>query len=133
MRETTSEAFHNEPTQRLIMATQGNLFEEWKAISNYEGFYEVSSLGRVRSLPRNGTVKRINILTRQLNKRGYPRIQLSKTGLQKTLLVHRLVAQAFLGPCAEGYEVNHKDFDRANNTLSNLEYLTHQQNGAGLG
>lgn len=105
--------------------------EIWKPVNGYEGLYEVSNLGRVRSLPRdvaqkNGRVVhyRGRVLKSALNSHGYERVPLSDlSGHKKRLFVHRLVAAAFLQPGA-GDVVNHKDFDPRNNCVSNLEYTT---------
>ena len=77
--------------------------EIWKDIENYEGFYQVSNLGRVRSLERdvycqNGIVRHIEekILVPNLNNKGYQYVGLSKNGKKKAILVHRLVAEAFI-------------------------------------
>lgn len=104
--------------------------ETWKDIPGFEGAYQVSDLGRVRSLDRVILVRgfprrlRSRIVAPQRHSGGYRKLQLA--GHQK--FVHRLVAAAFLGPCPEGKEVAHLDNDRANNALSNLAYLTHQEN-----
>lgn len=113
--------------------------EQWKDIYGYEGLYQVSNLGRVRSLPRNGTVNDIKIL-KQKRDNGYLRISLKKNGFLKTFSVHRLVAQAFL-PNDDLFktQINHKDENKENNNVKNLEwcdaaynnnYGTHQQRSA---
>lgn len=102
--------------------------EEWRAIADFEGRYEVSSLGRVRRLaPLAGNEDGI-ILRGVPNVDGYPRVDLRKNGRGGFKAVHILVALAFLGPCPEGHEVNHKNHDRADCRLSNLEYMTPSQN-----
>lgn len=104
--------------------------EQWKDIAGYEGLYQVSNLGRVRSLDRedSGGRKRKGRVLRAGNVCGYPFVNLSKNGQQHVVRVHRLVAEAFLGPCPEGLSVNHKDCDKANNRADNLEYITHSEN-----
>lgn len=102
--------------------------EEWRTIAGYEGYYEVSSHGRVRSLPRNGTVRRIRIIKTRINTHGRPQVGLRRSGVRRFFTVHALVAGAFLGPRPAGLVVNHKDFDRTNNHVSNLEYITQRQN-----
>ena len=110
--------------------------EEWRPVSGYEGLYEVSSLGRVRSLPRvweqvskHGTLHKHTSSGRTLKpgltRQGYPSVVL---GRRRTRLVHRLVAEAFLGPCPAGKEVRHLDGTRTNNTISNLAYGTRSEN-----
>lgn len=95
------------------------LSEEWKEIKDYEN-YEVSDFGRVR---RNG-----KILKPWKNRKGYLHVDLSKNGIRRAVKVHRLVAQAFLPnpqnlPC-----VNHKDENKINNTVDNLEWCTYEYN-----
>lgn len=98
--------------------------EHWKAISGYEGIYEVSDLGRVRSL-KYGKEK---ILKPGKNNWGYLKVSLCKDGHVKKLTVHRLVAEAFI-PNPQGLEtVNHKDEDKTNNFASNLEWMSIKDN-----
>lgn len=98
--------------------------EIWKDIEGYEGIYEISNLGRVRSF-KNGKVRILKPLT---NKRGYLRVQLRKNNSLKTLQIHRLVAQAFLPNPNNLPQVNHKDEDKTNNIVSNLEYCDAKYN-----
>lgn len=92
--------------------------ENWRDIIGYEGLYQVSDLGRVKSL--NG--RKARILHQYSNGVGYLQLKLCKDGVPKTHLVHRLVAEAFV-PNPYGYkEVNHKDENKSNNVSSNLEY-----------
>lgn len=94
--------------------------ETWKPVIGYEGLYEVSDLGRVRS---------VNILKPERIK-GYLRIALRKEscGKQKKFFVHCLVMRAFVGPPPPGKEVNHKFGIRPDNRLTELEYATKQEN-----
>lgn len=97
--------------------------ESWRPVVGYEGLYEVSDLGRVRSLrPYHGVAGRILVVAP--NSERYLRVDLSRAGQRKHALLHVLVARAFLGPCPPEHEVNHKDRDRANPRLDNLEYVT---------
>lgn len=89
--------------------------EEWRPVPSLPP-YAVSSLGNVRGHRKQ--------LKPYLDACGYPRIS---TG-GRSHGVHRLVAEAFLGPCPSGFEVAHKDHNRANAAASNLEYLTHADN-----
>lgn len=111
--------------------------EEWKAAPGYEGLYEVSSLGRVRSLPRevaskNGSTakKRGGPRSTYRDKRtGYVQTRLSKLGKASTLLVHRLVCEAFHGPPPKGRpQVGHIDGSRDNNSASNLRWVSAKEN-----
>ena len=98
--------------------------ETWKAIADYEGIYEVSDLGRVKSL----CYGRERILKLADDRRGYFSVQLCKDGKRKTMLVHRLVAEAFIQNPNNLETVNHKDEDKTNNVASNLEWMTRADN-----
>lgn len=101
--------------------------EEWVDIPGYEGCYQVSSHGQVRSLPRpyrNST----KILKLRPNKKGYLRVALCKDGKCKDYKVHRLVLTSFVGPCPEGMIGLHWDDDRTNNHLNNLRWGTFSDN-----
>jgi hypothetical protein len=107
--------------------------EVWKDIVGYEGLYEVSSLGNVKSLPktrrgRAGVKIRVTgRILRPWKKNKYDFVGLAKDGVKTEFYVHRLVASSFLGE-KHGLEVNHKDGDRNNNSIENLEWVTHAQN-----
>lgn len=101
--------------------------EIWKDIEGYEGLYQVSNFGNVKSLNYNRSGKE-NILKPQKNENKYLHISLCKNKKQKTFLLHRLVALAFLKnpqnfPC-----INHKDENKENNHVDNLEWCTHEYN-----
>jgi hypothetical protein len=96
--------------------------ETWLPIPGYEGRWDVSTEGRVRSLPRRRT--RGGILRQRINKRGYMSLVLGS----ETHEVHRLVALAFIGPRPVGHEVRHIDGDRQNARASNLAYGTRSEN-----
>lgn len=109
--------------------------EEWKSVIDYDGYYEVSNLGRVRSVEReivrnDGVVqtRHSRIKKQTINHDGYCCVSLSKDGNSRKLFVHKLVYEAFIGRIPDGYEVNHRDFVRDNNCLDNLELLTHKDN-----
>lgn len=109
--------------------------EVWKPVTGYEGLYEVSDLGRVRSLDRvvtgkDGRDERHNgkILRSQKLYNGYLEVHVSKNGKRKHRTIHSLVAEAFLGPRPRGRDVMHVDGDRANNALENLRYGTRSEN-----
>ena len=117
------------------MSPELELLEEWLPIIGYEGWYEVSNLGRVRSLPRKVPAKlgslasRPGVLLRAALKRdGYPFVRLSKNGKNRVYLVHVLVAEAFIGPRAPLYELDHKNGNKMDNAVGNLEYVTRSEN-----
>ena len=105
-----------------------------KDVVGFETYFEVSDEGRVFSKERyvlnNGTkvLKPRRELKGVSNGIGYLQVGLSCNNTRVRKYIHRLVAEAFLGPCPEGYEVNHKDRVKTNNRLTNLEYVTHSQN-----
>lgn len=111
--------------------------EEWRPVVGHEGSYEVSSAGRVRSLPRTievaseGSGHRRNLRGRMLKPSWdgrYMILGLSCTGVHETARVHRLVALAFLGEPKPGQNVNHKNGQRDDNRVSNLEWTYPKQN-----
>ena len=98
--------------------------EIWQPVEGYEGIYEISNLGRVKSL-KYGVEK---ILKPVNNGWDYLQVNLCKNGKIKRLYIHRLVAEAFL-PNPEGFEqVNHKDENPLNNCIENLEFCTPKYN-----
>lgn len=100
--------------------------EIWMPVTGYEGKYEVSNEGRVRSLNYRHTGK-----TKELkagNVRGYLNVVLCKNGKKKNYKVHRLVLEAFRGAIPAGMEINHLDEVKTNNWLSNLEPCTRKEN-----
>lgn len=102
--------------------------EIWKSIKGYEGLYEVSNFGRIRSYHNNkhGLSKEPKIIT-GLNGL-YPTILLSKENIRKTYSIHRLVAEHFLDNPLKLKEVNHIDGDKMNNCVTNLEWASHKGN-----
>lgn len=94
--------------------------ETWKDVAGYEGLYQVSDLGRVRSL-LHGKVRILKFLD---NGYGYLKVELNRNGK----LVHRLVAEAFIPNPLNLPQVNHKDEDKTNNTANNLEWCTAKYN-----
>lgn len=101
--------------------------EVWKDIPGYEGLYEASDLGNVRSLNYNHTGK-TKVMQPSLTRKGYLTLCLSKNGKQKQRLVHTLVITAFRGPIPPGMQVNHLNEIKTDNRLSNLEVCTPKQN-----
>lgn len=101
--------------------------EIWKDIVGYEGLYEVSNTGKVRSLNYLHTGK-VRELRLGADKDGYLLVHLCRGGKVKTHKVHSLVMEAFVGPRPEGYEINHINECKTNNRVENLEYCTHREN-----
>lgn len=95
---------------------------EWKLIAGFGGTYSVSNYGEVRN---NRTGK---LMKPRKNEKGYLRIGLTTNGKQKCMRVHRLVAQAFIPNPENKHEVNHIDFNKENNCVNNLEWVTCKEN-----
>lgn len=99
------------------------MIEIWKDIEGYEGLYQISNLGRVKSFYKEG-----RILKQSIDKDGYFYVGLFKNKKQITKQVHRLVALAFVDGYFEGAVVNHIDENKQNNIYTNLEWVTTQYN-----
>lgn len=100
--------------------------EEWRAVPGYEGLYEVSSLGRVKSIKRKGVSEKI--ISQTKNRGGYLRVCLWKDNKGIKYSVHRLVALAFIPNQYEKEQVNHIDECKTNNCVDNLEWCTNLEN-----
>lgn len=98
--------------------------EEWRPVVGYDGLYEVSNLGRVKSY-WNGNKK---ILKPYKANNGYLQVSLCKDGIKSTWLVHRLVYEAFYGTIPAEMEIDHIDTNRQNNSVDNLRCVTHREN-----
>lgn len=97
--------------------------EEWRLVASLNNRYEVSNTGKIR----NAITKKI--LKNQINKHGYCVLTVRPVPKkQVNIRVHRIVAEVFLGICPEGYVVNHKDGNKLNNYVTNLEYVTSSEN-----
>lgn len=118
---------------------ENSMLEKWAQIEGYEGFYEVSNLGNVRSMERTvprlreGKIQQLRRASRplkpSLNHKGYPEVTLTKGAVRNSFRVHRLVATAFCpGPVLE--QVNHINSIRTDNRAENLEWCTGIQNVA---
>jgi ribosomal protein L22 len=103
--------------------------EIWKPIEGYEGIYEISSFGRVKSFYGKKNIFG-RILNPNLNKYGYPIVRLCKDKKAETTTIHRLVATAFLNYKYDRVNsvINHIDGNKTNNNLSNLEIVTQRKN-----
>ena len=111
--------------------------EEWRDIPGYKGLYQVSNLGRIKSLIdkkydlNENVVKIINrerILKQNLTKKGYCSVKLYKNGKGKTYKIHRLVAEIFIPNPENKPQVNHIDGNKQNNCVTNLEWNTNEEN-----
>ena len=112
------------------------LKEQWKDVVGYEGYYQVSNLGRVRSIDRVIRHKRYGPMklkgrliqpARRNHQKEYLSVGLHKNNRQKTIQVHVLVARAWIGPCPQGQQVRHGRKGMGNNSLTNLCYGTSQE------
>lgn len=107
--------------------------EIWKDVVGWEGLYQVSNFGRIKSLPRLKKTPTSTFYTKErfidpiFSKGGYLRVSLSKNGSSKKVFLHRVVANAFLG-VNDGMTINHIDEDKTNNRVENLEYMTLSDN-----
>ena len=107
--------------------------ESWAPIPGYEGHYEASSLGEIRSLKRNNfsgvcARKRPLLMRPRASNAGYLRVTLTKDGSASTYSVHRLVLIAFRGSAPEGHEGCHLDGNQLNNAIDNLQWGTKAEN-----
>lgn len=119
--------------------------EIWKDVVGYEGLYQVSNIGRIKSMRRGIIYKDVEIcrngfkstfihpVRERIMKQhsygtGYKQIMLSNKGTKSSPAVHRLVISAFVGPLPDGCQVNHKDGNKSNNRVENLEYVTAREN-----
>lgn len=115
--------------EQEILIPFDDVYEVWTKF-DYYGYgdgYEVSNRGRIKK-PNYRNTGKDKILKLSNDKGGYKKIGLWKDGKMKNVSVHRIVALAFLGSCPDGYTVDHIDFNRANNNISNLRYLPANEN-----
>lgn len=107
--------------------------EEWKDVVGYEGLYKISNYGNVKALKswdvnKRKYIDKEHLLTPTDNGNGYFIVSLRKLGNRRNHYIHRLVAQHFIDNPNNLNVVNHKDYDKMNNTVSNLEWVTQKQN-----
>ena len=110
--------------------------EEWRPVIGFEDSYEVSSFGNIRSIERiverannqGDILKKSQPIKQYVTPKGYLRLQLSQKGKQKNLMCHRIVAEAFIDNPDQKPQINHKDGDKKNNRVTNLEWVTGSEN-----
>ena len=124
------EVFNKNEIQR-----QEKIKEKWLPIKGFEGYYEVSNYGRIRSLDRSILTKdgvRTNykgrLLSQSIGTKGYPKVAITKDGKQKCVFIHRAAAEAFIENKDSLPEVNHIDENKLNNHISNLEWCSTKYN-----
>tara|TARA_R100001510_G_C7637786_1_gene195673 strand:+ start:552 stop:1196 length:645 start_codon:yes stop_codon:yes gene_type:complete len=132
----TSPKVEKLPISKNLSVQNVDPTEVWKDIPGYEGFYQVSSLGRVKSLARNiphkrhGTIRLKTKILKQYLLRGYLRVCLHVNKKLKYISVHQLVAIVFLNhkPCGHRIHVDHINNIPIDNRVENLQILTHREN-----
>ena len=118
----------------LLLNIDKGMKEVWKACPDYEGLYEVSNLGRIRSVDRivlrNGNPMKLKgkVLTTTKQWSGHLNVCVCKNGVCKNIRLHRFIARAFIPNPLNLPEVNHKDENPANNRANNLEWCDHKYN-----
>ena len=134
---------HNDRNKELIKKSLEECGEIWVDVKGYEGLYKVSNKGRIKSLARGYKnqygefgykkefikAQKISCFNKEeKQKRGYYVVNLAKDNRGEWIRVHRLVAEAFIPDPEKKEEVNHKDGNKLNNKVNNLEWVTHQEN-----
>jgi hypothetical protein len=109
--------------------------EKWKDVIGFEGFYQISNFGRVKSLARirknpfnAPCMSKERIMTIHNNSNGYPSLKLRKHGISKTITVHRLVSLHFIENASALPDINHKNGIKTDNRSENLEWVTQSEN-----
>lgn len=120
MSESTHSKREHYGSEEMVEAFYGK--EYFTAIDGFDGKYLISTWGRVYSFNSN------KFLIGEINEKGYCRVTLSKNGKHKHYKVHRLVAEAFIPNPYNKPQVNHKDGNKLNNSIANLEWVTNQEN-----
>lgn len=102
--------------------------EVWKDIPNYNGIYQCSNLGKIKRICRARASQIGRILKPIKQTSGHLSVDLSKNGINKRFGIHRLVLEAFVGPCPPGMECRHLDGNPKNNRVDNLKWGTRSEN-----
>ena len=103
--------------------------EEWRIIENTKEAYEASNTGFIRrTKPYRNITYAGRILNPAHDKNGYPQVTIWIDGKKRAYLVHRIIARTYMGERKDGYTVNHKDGNKLNNNIENLEYVTNAEN-----
>lgn len=110
------------------MSARSDIPERWLPVVGYEGLYEVSDRGRVRSLHRVRRGRADRLMAQKVDRRGRLTVCLASGGRKKFTQVHQLVLTAFVGPCPPRHEAAHNDGQAQNNALNNLRWDTHWNN-----
>lgn len=125
----------NQASEKKVLSTVNTTEEKWRPVIGYENIYDVSSIGRIRSISkplkrkkRDRILIHNRILKPSVHPCGYRQVVLSKNKKQKTLRVHRIVAMAFIQNENNLPFVNHKDGNTGNNIVENLEWCTPKEN-----
>ena len=119
-----------DPTAALVASINGHR-DSWLPVVGYEGIYEVSARGHVRGVNRtdaSGHRRKGSFLRPSTSDSGHLQVKLYRNGVASGYSVHRLVLEAFVGPCPEGMEACHWDDNPTNNQLENLRWDTHREN-----
>jgi hypothetical protein len=129
--------YYNNLSLEDIVYTDDNgitCVEQWKDITDYEGYYKISNLGRVKSLEKTLIIREIKrvykplIKKSHISKRGYWEIGLYKNSLQVKKKIHRLIALCFIDNPKNNPQINHIDGNKLNNEISNLEWVNNREN-----
>ena len=130
----TVSRLHTFYVHHLITCKMENQKEVWKDVIGYEGLYQISNLGRIKSLKRtvkksNGSTKfvREKIIKKKTNY-GYENVALSKNGIVSTKKVHRIIAEVFIPNPENKKTINHKNGIRNDNRIENIEWSTYSEN-----
>jgi hypothetical protein len=118
------------PPYEVVMQSQDNIVENWLPVRGYEGIYDVSNLGNVRTWRngRWGTASEPRLLRPGRTKNGYMTVDLRTNGKPRTMYVHHLVMETFAGPRPEGLDVLHGQAGVSDNSRANLRWGTHSEN-----